>query len=252
VAARIAFVFALATAAASPAFSQAQETGAPAAEETPIQKADALPSKVTASAYIVPEEVQYDLNLKHQFGHLGAWLGVYHDPGGDDVGRIGAEYDYQRGPLLLIPTLQAGTNGLRAGQLYSELGAGSYAIVGFSRTNLKPFFNLSWDPNESVQLGAGHHVSPYDKVYAFVIFDVRLHTAQQDTHLLWRHRLDSKDGVTLDGLYKSGRTTDGRFIHAVGIGIYYDRPRWFFKAYYDPYVNFTSERMIRLAAGLKF
>ena len=37
-----------------------------------------------------------------------------------------------------------------------------------------------------------------------------------------------------------------------GLGVYYDRPRWFWKAYYDPNVNFSHRDMVRLGAGLKF
>ncbi len=132
------------------------------------------------------------------------------------------------------------------------LGRGTYLIAGVSRTNLKPFYSLSWDPNESVQLGAGRHLGAYDKFYAFTIFDVRLHTGQQDTHVLYRRELTAKLGVTVDGLYKSGHTDSGRFVKAVGVGFYVDGPRWLAKAYYDPYVNFSNVDMFRLAVGAKF
>jgi hypothetical protein len=39
---------------------------------------------------------------------------------------------------------------------------------------------------------------------------------------------------------------------AVAGQLYYDRPRWFWKAYYDPYVNFTHQNMVRVGIGLKF
>jgi hypothetical protein len=218
----------------------------------PIERADDLLWKVTGSLYLQPGNTSGDLNVRRQLGAFGAWLGVFRDPGTDTVGRAGVEWDARFGRVFVLPTVQAATNGLKAVQVYSEIGRENYLILGASRTNLRPFYNLSWDPNESVQLGLGHHITRFDKVYAFTIFDVRLHTGQQDAHLLWRHRLTSRLGLTVDGLYKSGRADSGRWVQAVGIGFYVDGPRWLAKAYYDPYVNFTSQTMYRAAVGAKF
>jgi len=219
---------------------------------TPIEHADDLKNKLTFAVYYLPGDVSYDLNFRHQFGQVASWLGAFIDPKGGSQGRIGVEYDFQHDWFLFIPTLQVNTSGGVMGSFYSELGTDYYGIIGFSRTNLRPFNNLTFDPNESVQLGLGHKINSYDKLYAYSIFDVRLHTNQQDTHILWRHRLDENNGITLDGLYKSGYTDDHKYIHAVGIGVYYDRPSWFWKAYYDPYVNFSGHTMVRLGVGLKF
>ncbi len=219
---------------------------------TPLERADDLAWKATGSLYLQRNETAFDLNLRGQTGALVGWLGVYHDPTADTIARVGVEYDWRRGGVLIVPTLQAATNGLRAGQLYAELGGASYAILGVSRTNLRPFYNLSWDPNESVQLGLGRHLSRYDKVYAFTIFDVRLHTGQQDTHLLFRHRLSPRLGITFDGLFKSGHTDSGRYVRGLGLGVYLDGVRWLLKAYYDPFVNFSDHTMFRVALGAKF
>jgi len=37
-----------------------------------------------------------------------------------------------------------------------------------------------------------------------------------------------------------------------GIGAYYDRPKWFWKIYFDPYVNYSQHTMLRTGIGLKF
>ncbi|HVO11121.1 MAG TPA: hypothetical protein VMX54_10320 [Vicinamibacteria bacterium] len=219
---------------------------------TAVDRADDLLWKATGSLYLQQGATSADLNLRRQLGTFTAWAGLFHDPAVDTVARLGAEWDLHRGSVLFVPTLQAATNGLKAGQIYSEIGGSTYAIVGASRTNLRPFYNLSWDPNESVQLGLGHHLSHYDKVYAFTIFDVRLHTGQQDTHLLWRRRLSPRLGLTVDGLYKSGRTDSRHFVRAAGLGAYLDGAHWLAKAYYDPYVNFTDHTMFRLGLGAKF
>src|ERR1700756_3651096 len=219
-----------------------QEPDQPSQQPQPasIERADELKSKVTFVVYYVPNEVTYDINFRRQFGSVVAWIGGFIDPKGGSQGRVGAEYDFQYQWLLLIPTLQVATNGAVMGSFYSELGTDYYGIFGYSRTNLRPFNNLTFDPNDSVQIGLGRKVNSYDKLYAFSIIDVRLHTHQQDTHILWRHRFDDNNSISFDGLYKSGYTDAHKYIHAVGIGIYYDRPTWFWKAYYDPYVNFTQ------------
>jgi hypothetical protein len=219
---------------------------------SPVEQADDRPWKATGSLYLLPEDRNEDLNLKREVSNVGAWVGVFHDPQTVTVARVGGELDWHAGPALVVPTVQAATNGLKAGQFYAELGGKTYAIVGASRTNLRPFYNLSFDPNESVQLGLGRHLSRFDKVYAFTIFDVRLHTGQQNTHVLWRHRLSPTTGLTWDALYKSGEIDSGRTVHAVGLGAYLDRSRWFLKAYFDPYVNFTAASMVRLGLGAKF
>jgi len=167
--------------------------------------------------------------------------------------RVGAQYDYKKGWLHLVPTLEVSTTRAMSGSLYSELGSGkTYAIAGIARTNLRPFFDLFWDPGDSVQLGIGHKISNYDRVQGYTIFDVRLHTEQQNTHLLWRHKLNATNGITFDGVFKSGHGDSGEFIRAVGIGVYYDREKWFWKLYYDPHVNFSDHTMVRTGIGLKF
>src|SRR6266581_2128847 len=89
----------------------AQEASPPEAvpEPPPIERADELASKATASVYLLPGDRNYDLNLRHQFGRAVAWVGAFVDPGADGVVRVGVEYDWQRGPVLLVPTLQAAT-----------------------------------------------------------------------------------------------------------------------------------------------
>jgi len=219
----------------------------------PVENADEFKSKLTLGIYFTPGARAYDLNLRHQFGPLTAWIAGFYDPKSNKLMRVGAQYDYRKGWLHLVPSLEVSTTRAMAGSLSSELGSGkTVAIVGVSRTNLRPFFDLFWDPGDSVQLGIAHRLSSYDRISAFTIFDVRLHTQQQNTHVLWRHKLNRNNGVTFDGLFKSGRAESGEFIRKVGIGVYYDRPKWFWKLYYDPHVNFTDRTMVRSGIGLKF
>jgi hypothetical protein len=219
----------------------------------PIERADEFKSKLTLGIYFTPGDRAYDLNLRHQFGSFTAWIAGFYDPKSNKLMRVGAQYDYKKAWFHFVPTLEVSTTKAVAGSLYSELGSGkTFAIAGVSRTNLKPFFDLFWDPGDSVQLGIGHKISSYDRISAFTIFDVRLHTQQQNTHVVWRHKLNANNGITFDGLFKSGHTDSGEFIHRVGIGVYYDRPKWFWKLYYDPRANFSSRTMVRTGIGMKF
>ena len=221
-------------------------------EPPPIERADQAKSKLTLAFYYLPGDPSFDLNYRRQFGSFVGWIGAFIEPSGGSQGRVGGEYDFQHEWLLVIPTLQVNTSGAVSGSLYSEIGTEYYGILGFARTNLRPFNDLFFDPTESVQLGLGWKINSYDKLFGYSIFDVRLHTGQQDTHVLWRHRLDDNNGITFDALYKSGHTDEGNYIRSGGIGVYYDRPTWFWKAYYDPYSNFTRHTMVRVGIGLKF
>lgn len=219
----------------------------------PVENADDFKNKLTFGVYFTRIGQGYDLNLRHQFGeHVTAWIAGYHDTNGNQLLRIGGQYDYRKGWFHFVPSGEIETTRGASLSLSSELGRETIAIVGYSRTNLKTFFDLFWDPGDSVTLGVGHRISSYDRIQLFTVFDVRLHTGQQNTHLVWRHKLNRNNGITLDGVFKSGHLDSGEYIRAVGIGIYYDRPKWFWKAYFDPYVNYTGHTMVRTGIGLKF
>jgi hypothetical protein len=222
-------------------------------ERDPVENADEFKSKLTLGIYFTPGARAYDLNLRHQFGRFTAWVAGFYDPHSNKLMRVGGQYDYKKGWLHLVPSLELSTTKAMSGSLSSELGSGKTVfLAGVSRTNLRPFFDLFWDPGDSVQLGIGYRLSNYDRISAFTIFDVRLHTQQQNTHIVWRHKLNRNNGITFDGLFKSGHKDSGEYIRNVGIGVYYDRPKWFWKLYYDPHVNFTDRTMVRTGIGFKF
>ncbi|HYM59382.1 MAG TPA: hypothetical protein VEZ11_00670 [Thermoanaerobaculia bacterium] len=228
------------------------------AEAQPIVRADDIRQKVTMGLYL-GQGGALDINLRHQFGstkdpHWGfIWLGSFRERYGTEQTRLGGELDWSpRNSLLLQETVQVATHHALTGAIYSEIGDPYYAIAGFQRTNGHPFTDLFFDPNDAGMIGGGVRLNNYDRVYAISIFDVRYHTSQQDTHVLWRRKLDAHDGLTVDLLYKSGRGDSGRTIRAAGIGLYFDRPTWFAKAYYDPHVNFSEHTMVRIGMGKKF
>lgn len=223
------------------------------ADRDPIEKADEHKSKLTFSTYFTRGNRAFDLNLRHQFGPVTVWIAGFYDPQTNKLIRTGIQYDYRKAWFHFVPTIEVATTKAVSGSLSFELGSGkTLALVGYSRTNLKPFFDLFWDPGDSVQLGIAHKLSSYDRIQAYTIFDVRLHTGQQNTHVVWRRKLNRNNGITFDGIFKSGHEDSGKYIRSVSMGIYYDRPHWFWKVYYDPHVNFTNHTMVRTGIGLKF
>jgi len=218
----------------------------------PVENADGFKSKLTFGIYFTPGHQAYDLNLRHQFGQFTVWIAGYDAPNGDQLLRTGAQWDYKKAWFHFSPSAEVATTKAVSGSLYAEFGYNTYAIVGVARTNLKDFFDLYWDPSEAVQLGVGHKISSYDRIQAYTIFDVRLHTGQQNTHVIWRHKLNRTNGITFDAVFKSGHGDSGEYIRAAGIGLYYDRPHWFWKLYFDPHVNFSDHGMVRTGVGWKF
>lgn len=208
--------------------------------------------KLTLGLYRTGTDWSGDLNLRGSSGDFNFWLGGYAAGGGEGVGRIGGEWAYKAETLRFTPTLAVATNGLVSGQLYAEVGRSIYLIAGASRTNLRDYFNLTFDPNESLQLGAGVHVDARTLLAAYSIFDVRLHTGQQNTHLVVRRYLSHEHRLTVDVVYKSGHTDEREFVRGLGATVTWDWARFFLRAAYDPYANFTASTMVRAGGGVRF
>ena len=62
------------------------------------------------------------------------------------------------------------------------MGADTFAIAGFSRTNLRNSYNLFFDPSDSVTLGLGTRAIDKLDISLFQVRDDRLHTGQRVTH----------------------------------------------------------------------
>lgn len=207
--------------------------------------------KATFAAYSVDDHLSGDINLRRKLGAFDVWLGAYLSRTDGNSVRVGADWTFESRWFRATPAVALTSDGFVGGQVYTEIGPGPYLIAGYSQTNEKPYFNLTFDPNESVQLGAGAKLGK-DWVSASTIFDVRLGTGQQDTHVTWRRWLEGGHRLTLDAVYKSGHTDGGEFVRGAGLTVTYDWAWYFVRVAYDPYVNFTDDAMWRLAAGLRF
>lgn len=208
--------------------------------------------KFTAGMYVADGRASTDLNLRYSSHDWTGWIGWYGPQ--DDIrqARAGVEYDLQRTWLTLVPSVQVATESFFGGSVYSEVGRKVYLVAGASRTNLNPYANLTFDPNESWQLGAGVHVSTADRLAAFTIWDNRLDTGQQNSHVVVRHYFPRSHRLTIDVSYKSGHGDESTFVRGSGEAMEYDWHRWFIKFARDAHVNFTRDTMWRSGAGVRF
>ncbi len=66
------------------------------------------------------------------------------------------------------------------------MGDKVYSILGFSRTNLQDYYNLSFEPMDSISLGIGTKFFKQTNLYYYSIKDNRLNTAQTVNHVVWQ------------------------------------------------------------------
>ena len=98
-------------------------------DRDPIENADEFKSKLTLGIYFVRGAQAYDLNLRHQFGRVTAWIAGYHDTNGNRLIRVGGQYDYHKRWFHFVPTGEIETTRGASMSLYSELGRDTVAIV---------------------------------------------------------------------------------------------------------------------------
>ena len=219
----------------------------PAAVPTPAQ------NKLTLAFYNFSSHTEgMDINLRHTFTSSTAWVGGYHENDDFDQGRVGYEYDHHGKWLALVPSIQAATHGFVGASLYAEVGSRWYAIGGAGRTNLKPYWNLGFDPNDYVQFGAGYRDPRGTTISVNAIHDNRLDTGQTNTHFYVRRDLPRKWRVTSDVVHEHGNGDDGLVVNAWAVSEEIDWRRWFGRVAADPHVNYTPDRQLRIAGGFRF
>ena len=103
-----------------------------------------------------------------------------------------------------------------------------------------------------MQAGAGIQIDARNRLTASTTFDVRLGTGQQNSHLVYRRYTSLGHRLTVDLSYKSGYADDGSYLRGGGVQGTYDWPRFFVRAAWDQYVNFTDQTMLRLGGGFRF
>jgi hypothetical protein len=195
-----------------------------------------------------------DLNLRGTREATVFWLGHYRRANEFQQSRAGLEHwlSFDWGKALLSG--QAATRGFLGFASQAELGRNSVRLLaGFGRTNLKPYYNLNFDPNDAVTLGVVADLPNGMRASFYAIHDDRLGTGQTVVHALLRTSEDPARRWTIDVSQRRGPLGDGgERVVRTGLGVTYDRAPYFGRIVYDPNANFSGHDMLRLGLGMRF
>ena len=209
--------------------------------------------KFTPTAFAIDGgERAVDLNLRYVHGPHTVWIAQYRQGDGLVQSRTGIEWRSGGEWLRTVASAQAATGGFTGASLTAELGGATYALVGWSRTNLRDYVNLNFDPNDAVTLGLGSRVWDGHEWVLFQVRDDRLPTQQKMSHLVWRHTPATGQRWTLDWSFKQGLTADSRWVSARGLSLTWDYNEQFVRLARDPCANFTAQGQWRVSAGWRF
>ncbi|MSP98345.1 MAG: hypothetical protein EXR29_14250 [Betaproteobacteria bacterium] len=212
--------------------------------------------KLTPTWYSTTHEhAAVDLNLRGNKDEQTAWVGIYRRGEEFQQGRLGYEHTVQTAMGKVTGSAQYATRGFAGGSVQGEFGERMFGILGFGRTNLKPYFNLNFDPNDAITVGGGIRLAKETVVTLFHVRDDRSSLGQKITHFVIRTRPDAKSRITFDLFQKSGWNADGDTLQPVrgtGAGVTVDYDRYFARVVWDPKVNFSNNDMLRMAAGVRF
>jgi hypothetical protein len=229
---------------------------AEAQEPSPASSSEAsgaVEYKATYSYYSTQTLHANDVNLRVDGGDQRGWIGYYKEgPSGFEQWRGGYERTDKVLAVDIDSSIQAANHSFFGGSITATAGEPFFGMIGWGRTNLKPYTNLNFDPNDAITLGAGWKSADGFSVTLFAVRDDRVVPGQQNLHLLMRMPRGDQQRLTLDIVNKSGPADQGQSIRGMGGTITYDWPAVFLRLAYDPKVNFTQEHMTRLSVGLRF
>jgi hypothetical protein len=216
--------------------------------------ADRWAFKLTPSYYVTERQKDaIDLNLRANLGPQAFWLAHYRRGSEFEQTRAGYEYTAQWPLLQVIPSLQVASHGFAGGSITAQAGASVYAILGLGRTNLRDYYNLNFDPNDSLVVGIGTRLLPKSNLTLFTVQDNRLHTGQKVVHLVWRYSPSDRTRWTVDLSTKHGRPdADADPVAGGAVSVTYDYGDLFFRVARDRKVNFGNDDQTRVSVGLRF
>jgi hypothetical protein len=209
--------------------------------------------KLTPSWYATRGvQAAFDVNLRANTGAHALWIAHY-----QRGSRAGHEYTATLSDWAQVVTsLQVATRGFAGGSVTGQIGpwsTGPYALAGWGRTNAREYYNLNFDPNDALTLGAGWRMASGAQLLLFNVRDDRLGTAQRITHLVSRWSPGPGQRVTLDLALKRGRAdADAEMVRGSIASLTWDIDRHFFRLAFDRKVNFSTTDQLRLSAGLRF
>ena len=198
-----------------------------------------------------------DLNLRGNRKDDVFWIGEYRR--GDEFQQFRAGYEHQFGLPFgrIIASGQLASRGFQGASVTVELSNQNktpfFGLLGLGRTNTRPYYNLNFDPNDSILIGAGWRPDEATAATLYQVRDDRLGTGQRVTHLVWRTQTGAHSRLTVDLFWRSGRADrEAELLRATGITLTYDQEPWFVRLAWDPKANFTASDMTRLAVGMRF
>ena len=192
-----------------------------------------------------------DINLRRSSDWGTQWLG-YFNASGLDAHQFRGGWEKSFGDTVrVLPSIQVASGGFVGGSIGVETGKTWFVGAGLGRTNLRPYYNLNFDPNDAWTLAAGYRVPGGTSYSVSLTRDNRENPDQQHFHAVYRTPINGQDRLTLDLLYKQG-LVNGEGIRKLGATVTYDWPRYFVRLAYDPNTNFTSDSAVRVSLGTRF
>ena len=233
----------------APVFCMAQES-APA--EPMIDHAWHF--KFTPSYYQTTHQVHAtDLNLRANEEAHALWIGQYDQAGNFHQTRLGYEYTLNTDWGQVVPSLQAASGGFWGGSINAQWGKTTYLLTGWGRTNLQPYYNLNFDPNDAITLGLGGWLGTAHQWSVWRTQDDRLQTGQRVTHWMWRYHLSNSQRLTVDAAIKKGRSNPvSELVKGNSLSVTWDWPQYFVRFAMDQKVNFSDEDQKRVSLGWRF
>lgn len=231
-------------------------TGTTHAETQPSplvdKKLESSQLKLTVSSYQFSGGTSAeDINFRHSSSYGNAWFGLFNS-GNLDVHQWRSGWDRSFGDQVRIsPSLQLASEGFVGGNLQAETGDSWFVGAGIGRTNLRPYWNLGFDPNDSYNISVGYRTEGGQTVALLYVQDNRRNPDQRHLHFFWRQPMPNTQRLTLDLLYKEG-LVEGGTIHRYSASVTYDWPKLLLRVAYDPNANFGPDNLWRFSIGTRF
>ena len=201
----------------------------------------------------LPHDQGLDVNVRRTSSTGNTWLAWYRSPVQEvSQPRMGWDNTFELSHVWRVfPSVQVASGGFVGGSVSAETGKNWVAGAGLGRTNLRPYVNLNFDPNDAWMASAGYRWNSRQSMLLQVVRDNRNNPDQQNVH--WVYRMPRPDGqrLVIDVLRKTGTVND-QFVRKYGLSVSYDWPSVFVHLAYDPYVNFTPQNMWRVSVGTHF
>ena len=236
----------------SGAFALAMGLSAQVQAQSAEAAADKTANKLTLGIYRISETGNAaDITLRHTNDFGNTWLGYYQSSARDErQARAGWDNTFEIGAVRVTPSAQIASYGYLNGSVNVETGDTWFVGAGFGRTNLKPNWNLNFDPNDAWTVSLGRRTNTETMTLLWVR-DNRENPDQRHIHGVYRRPLPNGQRITLDILHKRG-LVEGEPVRRTGATLTYDWPQFFLRLAFDPKVNFTNEDMWRFSFGTRF